>query len=67
MLIINTNHIQKFVKRVWHVKKPDFRYTFALEKLTKNELPFGQYEKTLFAPPRSGAAALRLQHKKQVR
>ena len=35
MLIINTNHIQKFVKRVWHVKKPDFRYTFALEKLTK--------------------------------
>ena len=35
MLIINTNHIQKFVKRVWHVKKQDFRYTFALEKLKK--------------------------------
>jgi len=44
------------------VKKPNFSYTFAFEKRTHYELPFGQNEKAAFASPRSGPAPSRLQY-----
>ena len=44
------------------VKMPNFSYTFAFEKRTHYELPFGQNEKAAFAAPRSGSAPSRLQY-----
>ncbi len=44
------------------VKKPNFSYTFAFEKRTHYELPFGQNEKAAFTSPQSGPAPSRLQY-----
>ena len=65
MLIINYVVLQKFVIAPSSVKKPNFSYTFAFEKRTHYELPFGQNEKVVYASPRSGFAPSSLQHQKQ--
>jgi hypothetical protein len=65
-LITSINLLQKFVIAPSRVKKPNFSYTFAFEKRTQYELPFGHDKKTLFALTWSGLAPPRLQHKKQV-
>ena len=66
LLIINDNNLQRFVMPASCVKMTVFSYTFALEKRTHYELPFGHDQKTLFALTRSNPAPSRLQHKKQV-
>ena len=61
-LIINYVAFQKFVLPISRIKKTIFNYTFAFEKRTHYELPFGQNEKAAFASPRSGPAPSRLQY-----
>ena len=65
MLIINHIVFQKFVLPVSRIKKTIFNYTFAFEKRTHYELPFGQNEKVVCASPRSGFVLSRLQYQKQ--
>jgi hypothetical protein len=64
-LIINYVVFQKFVLPISRIKKTIFNSTFAFEKRTHYELPFGHDQKTLFALTRSGPAPPCLQHQKQ--
>jgi hypothetical protein len=65
ILIINYVNFQKFVLPISRIKKTIFNFTFAFEKRTHYELPFGQNEKVVYASPRSGFAPSCLQHQKQ--
>ena len=65
MLIINYVVLQKFVLPISRIKKTIFNFTFAFEKRTHYELPFGQNEKVVYASPRICLAPSRLPYQKQ--